>query len=54
MMLKRPEGLFPSRVRKAELHADEDLGEESPALIGAVGGAPGAEDMAGGPSEAGR
>ena len=54
MMLKRPEGLFPSRTRKAELHAEEDLGEESPALLGAVGGAPGEEDMSGGSGEAGR
>lgn len=54
MMLKRPEGLFPSQVRKAELHAEEDLGEESPALLGAVGGAPGEEDMAGGSGETGR
>ena len=54
MMLKRPEGLFPSRTRRAELHADEDLGEDAPALVGAVGGAPGDEDMAGGPSEVGR
>jgi ABC-type branched-subunit amino acid transport system permease subunit len=54
MMLKRPEGLFPSRTRRAELHAEEDLGEGAPALLGAVGGAPGAEDMAGGSSELGR
>jgi ABC-type branched-subunit amino acid transport system permease subunit len=27
MMLFRPEGLFPSRRRKRELHAAEDLGE---------------------------
>ena len=41
MMLKRPEGLFPSRTRKAELHAEEDLGEDNPAVMGAVGEAPG-------------
>jgi ABC-type branched-subunit amino acid transport system permease subunit len=41
MMLKRPEGLFPSRTRKAELHAEEDLGEENPTVLGAVGEAPG-------------
>ena len=41
MMLKRPEGLFPSRARKAELHVEEELGEENPAVMGAVGGAPG-------------
>ena len=41
MMLKRPEGLFPSRARKAELHAEEELGEENPTVTGAVGEAPG-------------
>lgn len=41
MMLKRPEGLFPSRARRAELHAEEDLGEENPIVTGAVGSAPG-------------
>jgi ABC-type branched-subunit amino acid transport system permease subunit len=41
MMLKRPEGLFPSRARKAELHVEEDLGEDNPAVMGAVGEAPG-------------
>jgi branched-chain amino acid transport system permease protein len=40
MMLKRPEGLFPSRERRAELHAAEDLGEENPAVMGAIGSAP--------------
>ena len=44
MMLRRPEGLFPSRERKAELYAEEDLGPDSPALTGAVGGAPEAKD----------
>ena len=41
MMLKRPEGLFPSRARKAELHVEEELGEENPTITGAVGEAPG-------------
>jgi branched-chain amino acid transport system permease protein len=41
MMLKRPEGLFPSRARKAELHVEEQLGEENPTILGAVGEAPG-------------
>jgi ABC-type branched-subunit amino acid transport system permease subunit len=41
MMLKRPEGLFPSRARKAELHAEADLGEDNPTVMGAVGEAPG-------------
>ena len=49
MMLKRPEGLFPSQVRRAELHAEEDLGEDSPEAVGSIGEAPGAGD-----SEAGR
>ena len=52
MMLKRPEGLFPSRTRRAELHAEEDLGEDDPGALGSVGGgARDAEDMrASGPS----
>ncbi len=34
IMIMRPEGLFPSSVRKAELHAaDEDLSEEEVAVI---------------------
>jgi len=41
MMLKRPEGLFPSRTRKAELHTEEQLGEENPGVMGSVGEAPG-------------
>jgi ABC-type branched-subunit amino acid transport system permease subunit len=41
MMLRRPEGLFPSRARKAELHAEADIGEDNPTLKGAVGEAPG-------------
>ena len=41
MMLKRPEGLFPSRTRKAELLADDELGDEEPLITGAVGAAPG-------------
>ncbi len=51
MMLNRPEGLFPSRTRKAELLGDA---EEEPEQVGAMGAAPGAEDMAGTPSESGR
>ena len=34
MMLKRPEGLFPSRARKAELHVEEELGEDNPGVHG--------------------
>ncbi len=41
MMLKRPEGLFPSRAREAELHVEEELGEDNPGVMGAVGEAPG-------------
>jgi branched-chain amino acid transport system permease protein len=41
MMLKRPEGLFPSRTRKAELHTEEQLGEDNPGVMGSVGEAPG-------------
>ena len=44
MMLKRPEGLFPSRARKAELHAEEEFGEDNPAVLGAIGDAPGVAD----------
>jgi branched-chain amino acid transport system permease protein len=40
MMLFRPEGLFPSRRRKRELHAAEDLGEENAAITGSLGDAP--------------
>lgn len=40
MMLYRPEGLFPSRARRAELHADADAGEEAE-VVGSMGGAPG-------------
>jgi len=40
MMLRRPEGLFPSRARKAELRVDaEDEGE----VIGSLGEVPGGE-----------
>jgi branched-chain amino acid transport system permease protein len=46
MMLRRPEGLFPSRARRAELHADEDLGEDNPTITGAIGGAPEMKDVA--------
>jgi len=49
MMLKRPEGLFPSRVRRAELHAEEDLGPDDPELLGALGEAPGADELLGDP-----
>jgi ABC-type branched-subunit amino acid transport system permease subunit len=40
MMLFRPEGLFPSRRRKRELHAADDLGEEAPGVAGSLGEAP--------------
>ena len=40
MMLFRPEGLFPSRRRKRELHAAEDLGEENASIAGSLGEAP--------------
>lgn len=45
MMLKRPEGLFPSQVRRAELHAAEELGPDDPELLGALGDTPGADDQ---------
>jgi len=40
MMLFRPEGLFPSRRRKRELHAADDLGIETAELSDALGEAP--------------
>jgi ABC-type branched-subunit amino acid transport system permease subunit len=47
MMLKRPEGLFPSRTRRAELHAAEDLGVDNPELLGSLGETPGSDDLTG-------
>jgi ABC-type branched-subunit amino acid transport system permease subunit len=40
MMLFRPEGLFPSRRRKRELHAADDLGEGAADIAGSLGEAP--------------
>jgi ABC-type branched-subunit amino acid transport system permease subunit len=51
MMLKRPEGLFPSQQRRAELHAAEELGPDDPALLGALGVTPGADSDVGEGSE---
>jgi ABC-type branched-subunit amino acid transport system permease subunit len=48
MMLKRPEGLFPSQRRRQELHIAEELAgplEEDPGITGAMGDAPGMEDL---------
>jgi ABC-type branched-subunit amino acid transport system permease subunit len=48
MMLYRPEGLFPSQRRRRELHIAEELAGvivDEPAKIGALGEAPGAEDL---------
>jgi ABC-type branched-subunit amino acid transport system permease subunit len=51
MMLKRPEGLFPSQQRRAELHAV--LAPEVATVVGALGETPGAdEDLGGDPGEA--
>ena len=50
MMLKRPEGLFPSQRRRRELHVAEELEGtfiDTPETIGARGEAPGAEEMFG-------
>jgi ABC-type branched-subunit amino acid transport system permease subunit len=45
MMLYRPEGLFPSRTRKAELYESVDeFAEDSPVVLGSVGETPGAEE----------
>ena len=46
MMLKRPEGLFPSQARRAELHAV--LVPEVATVVGALGEAPGADEDLGG------
>ncbi len=40
MMLLRPEGLLPSRVRRAELHSDEDEEEQYPERAGEHTGRP--------------
>jgi ABC-type branched-subunit amino acid transport system permease subunit len=40
MMLFRPEGLFPSRRRKRELHAADDLGDDAAGVAGSLGEAP--------------
>jgi ABC-type branched-subunit amino acid transport system permease subunit len=49
MMLYRPEGLFPSRVRKAELLAEgaEVGAEETAEVQGSLGEVPGAEEVFG-------
>jgi ABC-type branched-subunit amino acid transport system permease subunit len=47
MMLRRPEGLFPSQARRAELHAAEELGPDDPALLGSLGVTPGADEISG-------
>jgi ABC-type branched-subunit amino acid transport system permease subunit len=46
MMLLRPEGLFPSRVRRQELLLEADEPDD-PALLGAIGETPGAEEQFG-------
>ena len=48
MMLRRPEGLFPSQARRAELHEVKNLevatAAETAEQLGALGEAPGAEE----------
>jgi ABC-type branched-subunit amino acid transport system permease subunit len=46
MMLLRPEGLFPSRIRRQELLLEVDEPDD-PALLGALGETPGAEEQLG-------
>jgi ABC-type branched-subunit amino acid transport system permease subunit len=56
MMLFRPEGLFPSQRRRRELHIADDLGDgfgSEPALVGAMGETPGADELLHDPSDAG-
>ena len=48
MMLFRPEGLFPSQRRRRELHIADDLAgpmEDDPGVVGALGEAPGADEL---------
>ena len=51
MMLFRPEGLFPSQRRRRELHIADELAqppdEDDPAIAGALGETPGAEEIFG-------
>jgi ABC-type branched-subunit amino acid transport system permease subunit len=47
MMLRRPEGLFPSQTRRAELHAAEELGPDDPTLLGSLGATPGTDELTG-------
>jgi branched-chain amino acid transport system permease protein len=42
MMLRRPEGLFPSQARRAELHTIEE-----PEIAGALGIVPGSDELTG-------
>jgi ABC-type branched-subunit amino acid transport system permease subunit len=51
MMLRRPEGLFPSQTRRAELHAAEELGPDDPELVGSLGPTPGSDELTGTPEE---
>jgi ABC-type branched-subunit amino acid transport system permease subunit len=46
MMLLRPEGLFPSRRRRRELHAAEELGGDvaEPDVAGSLGATPGSDE----------
>lgn len=46
MMLKRPEGLFPSQTRRRELHEESDEPHD-PDVLGAMGEVPGAEEQFG-------
>lgn len=46
MMLKRPEGLFPSQTRRRELHEEADEPDD-PDVLGALGEVPGAEEQFG-------
>jgi ABC-type branched-subunit amino acid transport system permease subunit len=49
MMLFRPEGLFPSRQRRRELHAAEEIGTEDAAgeIVGGMGSVPGGDENTG-------
>ena len=47
MMLLRPEGLFPNKRRRLELHIDEDLDADDSEETGSLGPAPGADEELG-------
>ena len=47
MMLLRPEGLFPNKRRRLELHIDEDLDADDSEETGSLGPTSGADEELG-------